>query len=169
MGLKNGLNSICRTCLEEKCGEFDSTRWNLTKIDQFNWKLKPSRPILNEKIDPSIFNIALEGEEDSKSSFDYTIKRVAESTQEFDVNFKFKDDIKDEKIIVRTQQNPENLLYDENRNLLYRDTGESYMDRVCYVSSSRSNVMKALAFIVLICFIVVFAILLLLTILCWKR
>jgi hypothetical protein len=168
-GVKNGLNNVCRACLEPNCEEFDSTKWELTKIDQENWKLRPTRKILNSKIDPNIFKITLDGQEDSSKSFDYTVKKADNDKQEFDVKFNFKDDLKEENIIVKSTQDPDNLLYDENRNLLYKDAGVAFIDRVCYVSDSREKSMKALAYIILIGFIVVFVVLLLMTCLCWKR
>ncbi len=61
------------------------------------------------------------------------------------------------------------MLFDENRNLLYKDSSVSDLDRVCYVSDSRSDAMKALAYVVLIGFVIVFAILLILTLCCWKK
>ena len=60
-------------------------------------------------------------------------------------------------------------MYDENRNLLYKDTGISELDRVCYVSDSRAKIMRILAYIVLFSFIFVFAVLFLMTLCCWKK
>lgn len=124
---------------------------------------------MNANIDPSIFNLAIEGQQNSGEAFDYTIKKSAESNQEFDVKFNFKDDLKDENIVVSTTQNPENLLFDENRNLLYSDTGVAELDRVCYVSEDRSDIMRLLAYIVLWGFVVVTGLLILMTCFCWKR
>ncbi len=168
-GEKNGLTDVCVPCVQNNCDEIDSTYWTLNQIDQENWKLKPSRRILTPNIDyGNLFNISLLGENNSSESFSYSLTPNLEN-QEVDVKFDYKDDLKEEIISVKTISNPDNPLYDENRNLLYRDVSNVEIDRVCYVSDSREDKMKGLAWTILILFIIALALLLILTVLCCTK
>lgn len=84
------------------------------------------------------------------------------------VDFDFKDDIKDDKLVLSANPDPEVPLYDINRNLVTSSTSSGDVDRVCYVSEDRKTVMKILAYIVLLSYAFCLAVLLLMTLCCWS-
>ena len=70
-------------------------------------------------------------------------------------------------MVLTASPDPENPIFDVNRNLVRGSTDDEYIDRVCYVSEKRKTAMRVLAFIILCMFILTFVVLLLATIFCW--
>lgn len=166
-GFKNALNNVCVPCVEENCNEIDSTFYYLVPgEDQNNWKIRSNRKVLTPNIDyQKVFNINLEGETDSSKSFTYQLDPNP-AQEEVNVQFNFKDDLKDERLVLSVNDDDTNPLFDENRNLLYKTESDVELERICYVSGSRRDSMKALAWTILIAFLVTLAILLVVTFLC---
>lgn len=168
-GFKNAQTDVCVECVMKNCGEIESTEWDLKKVTNDKWIITPSRPILTPNIDyKNLFNISLEGENNSKNAFTYTTTPNYEK-QEVEVDFDFKENIKNENLVLSTNQNDENPLYDINRNLLYKNTSNINIDRVCYVSDSKRKSLNSLAYVILLLFCITFVFMILASCICYNK
>ena len=84
------------------------------------------------------------------------------------VDFDFRDAVKDDKLVLTANPDPEVPLYDINRNLVTSSVSSGDVDRVCYVSERRKTIMKVLAYIVLFTFLLCLLVLIVMTLFCWS-
>lgn len=168
-GFKNAATDVCIQCALKNCGEIESTEWDLQKVTNDKWIITPSRPILTPNIDyKNLFDISLEGEENSQNAFTYSTTPNYDK-QEVEVDFDFKENIKNENLVLKSYQDAENPIFDVNRNLLYKTSSNFTIDRVCYVSDKKRKSLNSLAYVILLLFVISFVFMILASIICYNK
>ena len=160
-------------CLKNNCEEIDKTRFEIKKIDNHTFVVKPTRRIMNfgDNQDDR-FQVSVNGI-DTKD-YEYT-KEYNKDTQEMLYKFKFNKTVKDGKIVMRVNRDPNNPLFDVNRNLLdneqnsieanITDSGQF----ICNLESGKRNKIKTIAIIVLALILLSIVILLVFTVLFFSK
>ncbi len=179
VNFKNPLTGNCINCLNDFCTEIGKTKWEVEKLDPGQYRLKPSRPVLNDNLNlDNLVKVKFDGETSSAEKYDYEFtKTVNKAEQHIDLDFDFKERIIDKKLNFEIQEDPENPQYDINRNLLFQDTlnltssvnVNTITDNICYISSTKKDALKGLAIATLIIFLIGVVFLIIFSILCAKK
>ena len=155
MDQKNFQNGICIACRDGECNNYTKTKFEIEKISNDHFRLKPDRKIVNfEKIDfKNLFQIKLDGKTKEISNFDYqTI--VNTKNQSIDYKFDFNQKIQKNKLEFNYQKSPKTPYFDENRNLLQNMVLQVQLQEICYLSKSKNNALTGLAVFILILFLI---------------
>ena len=90
-------------------------RWNFDRVDNDTWKLTPNRKIQNfSSVNyERLFNIAIDGEQNSSDTFLYEVTPNQES-QEVLVDFDFREPVRDDNMVLNVNPEEENPIFDVN-------------------------------------------------------
>ncbi len=167
-GTKNPITGYCVDCREENCQASNLTRWEIEQKSDSEFHIKPTRKILTKNINYNkTFTLELEGR-NSTDYFDYQFRNVQDDgTLILDMDYK-KNIIK-ENLLLKFRQNFTNPIYDENRNLMYANIETFELERVCQLSSSQENSLKAVAITALAIYLALFIILMIFSTLLYKK
>lgn len=140
----------------------------------------PSRRIVTPFIDyNNIFLLSLATKKNSEDAFTYTI-RPNYDTQEVFFDLHYKENLSGQRIRIDVRENyivnrDLQPLYDENKNLIIQNSAGYYsflgdeLRRVCYVSEGKKRTMRGLAGTLLAMYALTFLLLLLFSLMCWKK
>ena len=162
---KNFQNGVCIDCKDDDCNGKTITKFELTRISNDHFRLKPNREISDfEKIDfKNLFEVKLDGKNKEVGNFDYeTIVNTKEQSLDykFDFNQKIGKNNNLEFIYTKNEKKP---YFDINRNLLESLTLKTELKEICYILNSKDNALTGLAVFILVIFLITFIVLILIT------
>lgn len=153
-GFKNAGNDACLPCLQADCSEITSTIWQLYKINDVYYELRPSRPIISNMDYSTLFNVSIPG----LGPNDYTYRFVPNpNNQTVSLYLTFKRDVGSRNVTVSFTQDDNNPTYDVNRNIIYTTEYVQYVpvtrgvyQRTCYVDPAKAQRLRGLAIALLV-------------------
>lgn len=162
---KNSGYGFCVACENLDCSEKDVTKFEVVADDSFdNIKLKTSRRIINPNFTlNNIFDISLNDKILEKENLTFNAQYNETENQYINYNFKFKKELKNEKLTFTFKDKNLNL-YDKDRNLINTNPINFKINYFCYVKKTPKQIIKILAYISQIGFYLIFLLLIFLTI-----
>lgn len=173
-GTKNAFNDVCLPCINPDCSEINSTMWLIFKVDDNNYILKPSRPIISNIDYNNLFRINIPGVNQTDYTYFLTPNATAQTVA---LRFNFTRPIINQGFIVTYLQDRTNPQFDINRNILYvtnstaiaNSTASSIITNRCFVDRSAERALIGLAITTLVLMAALAAIVLALSLCCWTR
>ena len=168
VGFKNAFNDACLPCLTPDCSEVGSTVWYIYKLNDYEYELRPSRPLLSDVDYNNLFTISIPGL--PPGSYNYTLIPNP-GDQSVRVRFGFRDGFQNQQINVALNQDMNRPLYDANRNIPFVSnyTVAANYTRQCVLEDNRYRSAQGLAIATLVFIAAAFVLLLLLSLCFWRR
>ena len=169
-GFKNAFNDACLPCLYGDCSEVGSTVWYIYKLNDYEYELRPSRPLLSNIDYTNLFRITIPGL--SANDYSYTLTPYP-GNQTVVARFNFTRGFENQAINVQMNQDFNNPIFDVNRNILYAtnyttSTSRTFPD-TCVLDTGKARSLRGLAITTLVFVLAMFVMLLILSLCCWKR
>ena len=162
MGFRNVNIDICVACTDDTCSDAVLTYWQATKLSDNTFLLNTNKRLRNFNSDADYFNVILA---DTGDEIPHT-ESIDVEAQTVEVTINYKASLVNEEISFVPN---EMVLYDVDGNQMSTSSASVMIDRYCYVSPRNKTTLRTLAIIALVFLLVSVAMLLVFTIVYYKR